>query len=146
MSPLRVSLGDLGRAVTEAAHSWDDADGTARLFRGDATLWTDSGEERWLGWLDNIEAQRGESVKLRELADSLRGSFSHVVVLGMGGSSLCPDVLARSFGRIDGFPELLVILVVALLVFGPAKLPELARSLGRGLAEFRRAVGIGGAV
>jgi len=38
-----------------------------------------------------------------------------------------------------GFPELLVILVVALLVFGPSKLPELARSLGRGLAEFRRA-------
>lgn len=38
-----------------------------------------------------------------------------------------------------GLPELLVILVVALLVVGPSKLPELARSLGRGLAEFRRA-------
>ncbi len=38
-----------------------------------------------------------------------------------------------------GFPELLVIMVVALLIFGPAKLPELARSLGRGLSEFRRA-------
>ncbi len=38
-----------------------------------------------------------------------------------------------------GLPELMVILVVALLVFGPAKLPELARSLGKGLAEFRRA-------
>lgn len=38
-----------------------------------------------------------------------------------------------------GFPELVVILVVALLVFGPNKLPEIARSLGRGLAEFRRA-------
>jgi len=38
-----------------------------------------------------------------------------------------------------GFPEIVVILVVALLIFGPAKLPELARSLGRGLAEFRRA-------
>ena len=38
-----------------------------------------------------------------------------------------------------GFPELMVIMVVALLIFGPAKLPELARSLGRGLAEFRRA-------
>src|SRR3972149_6015015 len=38
-----------------------------------------------------------------------------------------------------GFQELVVILVVALLVFGPTKLPELARSLGRGLAEFRRA-------
>lgn len=38
-----------------------------------------------------------------------------------------------------GFAEILVILVVALLVFGPDRLPELARSLGRGLAEFRRA-------
>jgi sec-independent protein translocase protein TatA len=38
-----------------------------------------------------------------------------------------------------GFPELVVILIVALLVFGPARLPELARSLGKGLAEFRRA-------
>ena len=38
-----------------------------------------------------------------------------------------------------GFPELMVILVVALLVFGPKRLPEMARSLGRGLAEFRRA-------
>jgi TatA/E family protein of Tat protein translocase len=38
-----------------------------------------------------------------------------------------------------GLPELMVILVVALLIFGPTKLPELARSLGRGLAEFRRA-------
>lgn len=38
-----------------------------------------------------------------------------------------------------GFQELIVILVIALLVFGPKKLPELARSLGRGLAEFRRA-------
>lgn len=38
-----------------------------------------------------------------------------------------------------GMPELILILVVALLIFGPTKLPELARSLGRGLAEFRRA-------
>ena len=38
-----------------------------------------------------------------------------------------------------GMPELLVILVVALLIFGPKKLPDLARSLGRGFAEFKRA-------
>ena len=38
-----------------------------------------------------------------------------------------------------GLQELLIILVVALLIFGPSKLPEMARSLGRGLAEFRRA-------
>jgi len=38
-----------------------------------------------------------------------------------------------------GFTEILVILIIALLVFGPDKLPELARNLGKGLAEFRRA-------
>jgi sec-independent protein translocase protein TatA len=38
-----------------------------------------------------------------------------------------------------GMPELLIVLVVALLILGPAKLPQVARSLGRGLAEFRRA-------
>lgn len=42
------------------------------------------------------------------------------------------------FGSI-GMPELIVIFVVALLVFGPKKLPELGKSLGRGLAEFKRA-------
>ena len=40
-----------------------------------------------------------------------------------------------------GFPELLVILVVALIVLGPKRIPDVARSLGRGLAEFRRATG-----
>jgi len=38
-----------------------------------------------------------------------------------------------------GMPELIVIFVVALLVFGPKRLPELGRSLGRGISEFRRA-------
>ena len=38
-----------------------------------------------------------------------------------------------------GFPELLMILVIALIVVGPSKLPDLARALGRGYAEFRRA-------
>jgi sec-independent protein translocase protein TatA len=42
------------------------------------------------------------------------------------------------FGSI-GMPELILIFIVALLVFGPKKLPELGKSLGRGLAEFKRA-------
>lgn len=46
--------------------------------------------------------------------------------------------MRRMFGSIGG-PELLLIFVVALLIFGPRKLPELGKSLGKGLAEFRRA-------
>ncbi len=42
------------------------------------------------------------------------------------------------FGSIGG-PEILLILVIALLVFGPKKIPELSRTIGRGVAEFRRA-------
>jgi sec-independent protein translocase protein TatA len=38
-----------------------------------------------------------------------------------------------------GFPEMLVILVIALIVFGPRKLPEIGKSLGRGIAEFKKA-------
>ncbi len=44
-----------------------------------------------------------------------------------------------------GFPELLVILVIALLVFGPSRVPEMGRSLGRALREFREAMRGGGA-
>ena len=38
-----------------------------------------------------------------------------------------------------GFPEIVIIFVIALLIFGPRKLPELGKSLGKGLAEFKRA-------
>jgi len=44
---------------------------------------------------------------------------------------------ARMFGNI-GFPELLIILAIALLIFGPKKLPEVGRSIGRALREFRK--------
>ncbi len=46
--------------------------------------------------------------------------------------------MMRAMGTI-GIPEMLFIFVVALLIFGPKKLPELGRSLGKGIAEFRRA-------
>jgi sec-independent protein translocase protein TatA len=38
-----------------------------------------------------------------------------------------------------GFPEIVIIFIIALLIFGPRKLPELGKSLGKGLAEFKRA-------
>lgn len=86
-------------AVTQAARAWDAAGNTARLWAKDATLWTSSGEERWLAWLDVVDEQRERQDLLAGLQAlvSSRG-FTHVLLIGMGGSSLGPDVLARTFG------------------------------------------------
>jgi len=79
-----------------------------RLWARDATLWSGRDEARWLGWLELPERETAELPALERAAGDAAG-FAHVVVLGMGGSSLCPDVLARTFGRQAGHPELLVL-------------------------------------
>src|SRR5438045_8975903 len=63
-----------------------------------------------LGWLTVADEMLGAVDDLVEFAESIRSSgFQHVMVCGMGGSSLCPEVLATTFGRQTGFPELLVL-------------------------------------
>lgn len=87
----------LEAAVTEAATAWDAAQSTRRLWAKDATLWTDAGEERWLGWLDAVDAPREHLEPLADLAALVkRRGFTHALLLGMGGSSLGPDVLAHT--------------------------------------------------
>ena len=75
----------------------------------DETLWTSSGESGWLGWLTIIGEQLADSANLRAFADHVRGRYTHAVLLGMGGSSLCPEVLRLCFGQRDGFPDLRVV-------------------------------------
>jgi len=81
-----------------------------RLWAGDASLWTGADEGRWLGWLP---AARGERVDLGALeafgAEIAGAGFVHVLLLGMGGSSLGPEVLAETFGARPGHPKLLVL-------------------------------------
>jgi transaldolase/glucose-6-phosphate isomerase len=82
----------------------------ARLWKGDAALWTGKDEDRWVGWLRIIDQQRARREEFGRVAsDVMLAGFGSVVVLGMGGSSLCPDVLARTFGRVAGYPQLLVL-------------------------------------
>ena len=69
-----------------------------RIWARDASVWTNSGEEMWLGWLDEPERMRERVGELREFADEARSSFETFVLLGMGGSSLAPEVLKRTFG------------------------------------------------
>jgi transaldolase/glucose-6-phosphate isomerase len=99
---------DLAATLEAARAEWRRVDGTQRLFARDATLWTGSGEDRWLGWLDAPAAARERLAEWREIAADARG-FDHVLLLGMGGSSLAPEVQRVAFGRIDGHPDLHVL-------------------------------------
>lgn len=81
-----------------------------RLWARDASLWTNEDESKWLGWLDIVERQQKELARFRSLAEDIRGAgFQHALLLGMGGSSLCPEVLSETFGRQPGFPHLTIV-------------------------------------
>ncbi|HKG59375.1 MAG TPA: hypothetical protein VKB05_06305 [Pyrinomonadaceae bacterium] len=85
-----------------------------RIWQKDATLWKSDPDDikiinNSLGWLTVADEMTGVVDDLIEFADAVRSRFQHVMVCGMGGSSLCPEVLTRTFGRQTGFPELLVL-------------------------------------
>ncbi|HEV2905524.1 MAG TPA: hypothetical protein VGW32_10765, partial [Pyrinomonadaceae bacterium] len=96
---------DLSKAVEAALDDWQANRKIERLWARDATLWTDTGEDKWLGWLNIVDEQQKTNRRFANFAAEVKDAgFSHVLLLGMGGSSLCPEVLSKSFGRIDGFP------------------------------------------
>jgi transaldolase/glucose-6-phosphate isomerase len=68
-----------------------------RLWARDSTLWTGRDENRWLGWLDEPLRMRQRVAELEEFASGTVGQFDSVVLLGMGGSSLAPEVFRRTF-------------------------------------------------
>ncbi|MBI3971106.1 MAG: bifunctional transaldolase/phosoglucose isomerase [Chloroflexi bacterium] len=101
---------DLGTAVQASLADWQRNRKVQRLWAGDASLWTTAGEESWLGWLGITEDQLAHSGRWQRLADEVQDAgLTHLLVLGMGGSSLCPDVVRQAFGRRHGFPELHVL-------------------------------------
>jgi transaldolase/glucose-6-phosphate isomerase len=109
-SSLTAALGDYGAAVQTNLDDWRDKGKVRRLWEGDTSLWSGTDENQWLGWLHIVEEQRGHKDVFQCLVDDVKKTgIKQVLVLGMGGSSLCPEVLKRTFGKIDGFPELLVL-------------------------------------
>jgi glucose-6-phosphate isomerase len=83
-----------------------------RIWAGDHTLWSSSPRDiaNRLGWLHLPNAMISHMPRIRRFGDSVReDGFTHAVLLGMGGSSLAPDVLARVFGTRKGYPELHVL-------------------------------------
>ncbi|WP_137387671.1 bifunctional transaldolase/phosoglucose isomerase [Rhodoligotrophos defluvii] len=81
-----------------------------RLWARDASLWTNEDEAKWLAWLDIVGIVQRDINSLLDLqADMRQQGYTHALLLGMGGSSLGPEVLARTFGKQEGYPELLVL-------------------------------------
>ncbi len=101
---------DLKTAVESTLDDWQNNRKVERLWARDTSLWTSKDENKWLGWLDIVDEQRQTNRRFTNFAAEVRDAgFTDVLLLGMGGSSLCPDVLGKSFGQIDGFPALHVL-------------------------------------
>jgi len=107
------NLGGLQPAVDAAVAKLQKEEAPRRLWSKDGTFW---GPDRaiqedvvnWLGWLNMPEKMLEQAPKLAERAREAR-TYSDVVLLGMGGSSLGPDVLRNTFGQVKGHPGLHVV-------------------------------------
>jgi len=100
----------LDALVKASLADWDRGRKMERLWKRDASLWTGQDEAKWLGWLDIVNGTAPVSPELDLFLEDVRGErFRHAVLLGMGGSSLCPEVMSLTYGPVAGAPELLVL-------------------------------------
>lgn len=111
MSRLKTSLPEsLAATVKSTIGEWQSGGKMTRLWDRDASLWTGTDESNWLGWLDIVEEQSAQQEQLQKFAKEVQTrGFEHILLLGMGGSSLCPEVLRMTFGHIPHFPVLHVL-------------------------------------
>ncbi len=101
---------DLRGAVDAAAADWQANNKVDRFWKKDPSLWTGDDEAKWMGWIDIVERQQKDLASFAEVGGDIESSdFQSVLLLGMGGSSLCPEVLSKTFGPKPGFPELHIV-------------------------------------
>jgi transaldolase / glucose-6-phosphate isomerase len=98
----------LARTVEKTGEDWRTAGRIRRLWHKDKSVWTGDDEDQWLGWLKSPATADIDDYE--DFARRVRAqNFTDVVVLGMGGSSLGPEVLAETFPKKSGFPKLRVL-------------------------------------
>jgi transaldolase/glucose-6-phosphate isomerase len=104
---------NLASSVQGTLADWKKNDKVKKLWAGDASLWTNQDEGKWIGWLTeadkpiSTEARYSDYKKLAE--DIAKAGFTHALLLGMGGSSLCVEVFEKTYGKIDGHPQMHVL-------------------------------------
>jgi transaldolase/glucose-6-phosphate isomerase len=101
---------ELQKAVDEKLADWKNGGKVKRLWASDAKLWTGGDEASWTGWLTIVDEKRRNAPRYKEIFEEAKAAgFKHVCLLGMGGSSLCPEVWAETFGPQPGAPRLVVL-------------------------------------
>jgi transaldolase/glucose-6-phosphate isomerase len=96
---------EMKTAIDAEMEDWRKDGRIRRLWAGDKSLWTGTDEAKWVGWLHIAEQELADLDRLRSFAEHVKKvEFTDVVLLGMGGSSLGPEVLGETFGRQDGWP------------------------------------------
>ncbi|WP_407156081.1 bifunctional transaldolase/phosoglucose isomerase [Bradyrhizobium sp. STM 3557] len=99
---------ELDKKVEKTTEEWRASAKIRRLWQKDSSVWTGADEHKWLGWLTS--PAKANLADYEDYAQRVKGQkFSDAVVLGMGGSSLGPEVLAETFPRKSGFPKLRVL-------------------------------------
>ena len=97
---------EMKTAFEEEMEVWRKEGRIRRLWAGDKSLWTGTDEDKWVGWLHVVEQELADVDRLHGFAEEVKQrGFTDVVLLGMGGSSLGPEVLGETFGRQSGWPR-----------------------------------------
>ncbi|MEH3145172.1 MAG: bifunctional transaldolase/phosoglucose isomerase [Methylobacterium frigidaeris] len=105
-----LALGSLSEAHGAAVEQWRKDGLVRRMWQRDPGVWSDADEAKWLGWLTIVGDEAAKAGDYAAFAEEVRAEgFSDAVVLGMGGSSLGPEVLAETFGAKPGFPRLRIL-------------------------------------
>ncbi|MBK3399443.1 MULTISPECIES: bifunctional transaldolase/phosoglucose isomerase [Methylobacterium] len=105
-----LALGSLDEPVKKAIETWRKDGLVRRLWQRDASVWSGADEAQWLGWLSIVEDELAKAGDYAAFAAEVKQEgFTDAVVLGMGGSSLGPEVLAETFGQQPGFPRLRIL-------------------------------------
>ncbi|MCL5126629.1 MAG: bifunctional transaldolase/phosoglucose isomerase [Deltaproteobacteria bacterium] len=110
-----ASLGDLHKPISQTLARFDEEKITQRIWDMRSELWTQDAAgqaeiAQRLGWLRVVETMTAEIEKLKAFAHDIASSgFKHVALIGMGGSSLAPEVFMECFGKAEGYPELKVL-------------------------------------
>ncbi|MBV9277128.1 MAG: transaldolase, partial [Candidatus Eremiobacteraeota bacterium] len=109
-----LDLGGAQSAYDQTLDALQKEDFLKRIWAKDTSLWTNDAQaaeiiKTALGWLDIPQHMLENVPNLQNFAQEIAQKYSHVVVLGMGGSSLAPDILRATFGKVDRFPQLHVL-------------------------------------